>query len=271
MKKTKILSLLLFTTIMLFIGCSEQENVQLEIGDGFIQLADTSASISEDSSGNIKTTVLLGASNQYNTNGIKVNFSISSDDASRYVVSPAGGVLTIPAGEVSADIILTPVDNIINDGNIEVNLTLLNTSDKPIGIGGQGLKNISKKILITDNDCPTIFGSSYGAKVYAFGEEAPSHKVTLVPVPGTTNEFTVSTLWGPTFVSWATGNNAYDNQFVYPAKLTVNSDFSVTVTGAGYATGGSGTYVACEDKFDVVITQALFSSPFTTRVVLTGE
>jgi hypothetical protein len=112
--------------------------------------------------------------------------------------------------------------------------------------------------------------TSYSAKVYAFDEEAPGYDVILTPVPGTTNKWTVTTGWGTTFVSWATGNSAYYGLYVYSGTITLNSNFTIDFDGdSSWATGGTGVFSPCTQVFTYTLSQGLFTSSFLTDVVLT--
>ena len=162
MKKTKILSLLLFTTIMLFIGCSEQENVQLEIGDGFIQFANTSSSITENSADGLNIEILYGGSVASNTSGIDISFIIEGADSGRFDITPANGKIRIPAGETSANITLETIDNNIVDGDLKFKIILTEESDKAVGIGGEGIRNHEHNVTIVDNDCPVDINGFVG-------------------------------------------------------------------------------------------------------------
>lgn len=83
------------------------------------------------------------------------------------------------------------------------------------------------------------------------------------------NVFTFNSLWGPNFVADATGNPAYANQYLYPGVITINSDFSLTVTTtAGYGSTSSGTYDPCENTFSYNLNQGLFTGSWTADVVL---
>jgi hypothetical protein len=122
--------------------------------------------------------------------------------------------------------------------------------------------------------CPFDDGlitTSYTAEVFAFGESAPGYDITLQPVAGEANTWSVSTGWGTTFVSWATGDPSFDGAFIYSGTITVNpDDFSITFNGDdGWATGGTGVFSPCTQVFSYTLTQALFTSPFTVDVVLT--
>ncbi|WP_318310258.1 hypothetical protein [Flagellimonas crocea] len=263
---------ILFAGVFLvFTSCEKNEVPVIDYGEGFVQLNSTTGSIPENSEDPIVTTVLLG-NDGTNPNGVTVNFTVTSSDDSRFTVTPSNGTIEIPAGEFSADIVIQPVDNLDADGDVEVTLELDAGSDLPIGIAGEGLVATSRSITITDNDCPTVFSSAYSVSVFAFDEEAPSFNVDLIPVDGTDNQFTIESSWGPNFVAWATGDSSYEGQFPYSGTITVNEDFSVDFAGdASWATGGTGTYTACGDRFEITLTQALFSGGFTVDIVMVGQ
>ena len=174
MKKIFKFSLLLLSLV--FFGSCEEDLVIFETPDGFIQLAATSGSIEENNTGDLITTVLFGG--RSNDSGITANFTVTSSDPSRFTVSPASGTLEIPAGQMSADIVLTPVDNFDVDGNASVTITLTDASSKPIGIGGEGLRNVSTSLTIIDNDCPITIDDWVGTYTvfenFTDGVNAPS-------------------------------------------------------------------------------------------------
>lgn len=264
----KIITLLILTATL--ISCSEAENPMFSPDGDFVQVETTSVSTSEDGDA-VTIDVALGSTT--NPNGTSVNFDvlISSGDASRFTIEPSNGTLEIPAGEFSGEITITPIDNIVNDGNVNLTIDLIPSDDLKIGVAGKNLEKTSSSVVITDNDCPTVISEKYAVSVFAFGEEAPSHNVEFIPVDGTDNQWTVTSSWGPTFVSWATGNSAYDGSFLYSGTVVLNDDFTVDFIGdAGYASGGSGTYTACGNEFNITLTQALFSGDFTVDIVMTG-
>lgn len=166
---------------------------------------------------------------------------------------------------VSSFTILADFDNSSTDGKTAI----FNLGSNSDGIKVAGANQFALDLFKL---CPFdgLDNLNYMANVYAFDEEAPSHNVTLVPVPGTTNQWTIATTWGPTFVTWATGNSAYDNRFLYSGTIIINPDFTVTIVGdASWATGGSGEFSPCTQIFSFTLNQGLFTSPFTTDVVLT--
>ena len=113
--------------------------------------------------------------------------------------------------------------------------------------------------------------TTYSGQSYIGTSLVSENTHTFTPT-GTPNQYAVDSCWGSSFVADATGNPAYQGLFVYPGTLTINSDMTVTVVGgAGYATGGTGTYDPCSNVITLSLTQALFSSPFTVEVILTPE
>ena len=116
--------------------------------------------------------------------------------------------------------------------------------------------------------------TTYTSSVTALGSPAPSHTATLTPVSGVPNQYTIDSAWGPNLVATLTGNPAFAGQYLYAGTLTINSDYSVTITGAStsaWATGGTGEYDPCTNVISYELTQALFTNAFTVQVVLTPD
>ncbi len=152
MKKYIIQTFILIFGSLLFISCGNTELVFFDTPEGFIQFKSDRGSVAENNSDGIVNTVIFG--HDSNDTDITVNYTVTSSDPSRYTVSPSSGTITIPAGQFTADIILQPVDNFDEDGNVSVTIELTSNSSKPIGIGGEGLHSISRTVTIVDNDCP---------------------------------------------------------------------------------------------------------------------
>ena len=111
--------------------------------------------------------------------------------------------------------------------------------------------------------------TSYTAYPSAFDDDAPEFPVTLVPVGDSVNEYTIASGWGPNFVTWATGNPAYDGLYQYSGTIVINDDFTIDFVGDdAWATGGSGEFSPCTQEFSYTLQQGLFTSSFTTDVVL---
>jgi hypothetical protein len=259
-------------TLFVLTSCEEDLKI-FDTPEGFVQIGSPAERNVGEASGETVNTIIQLA--KPNPNGQSVNVSVVGSDPSRYAIDPplsGNATVNIPAGETSFLIRVTPIDNVFNDGDATVTITLTDSNALPLGIAGEGNFRTSAKITIIDDDCAIDTADTYNVRVFAFGEEAPSHTVALVPVEGTDNQFTVVSVWGPEFVAWATGNPGFSGQFPYPATLTINNDFTLNVTGnAGYATGGSGSYASCNDVFEFTISQALFTTAFTVDIVMTGN
>ena len=261
---------IILASLLLVVACEENEIPTIDFGEGFLQLNAPTGSIPEDSADPIVTSVLLG-NDGTNPNGVSVSFTVTASDDSRFEITPAGGTLEIPAGEFSADIVIQPIDNIDADGDVDIVIELSSSSDLPLGIAGAGEIGTSRSITITDNDCPTVFSSTYAVQVFAFDDEAPAHTVPATAVPGTDNQLVIESSWGPNFVAWATGDPGFEGAFPYSGTITLNEDFTVDFAGDdAWATGGTGTYTACGDIFEITLTQTLFTGSFTVDIVMTG-
>lgn len=154
----KYISLIVLALVALT-SC-EEDLLVYDTPDGFIQLSAESGTITEDTTTPIVTQVLLGTGS--NESGVSVSFTVTSADPTRYTVSPSTGTIDIPAGEFSADIEITPVDNIAADGDLEVVIELSSNNPLPIGIGGEANFNTARTITIVDNDCPVDINAFVG-------------------------------------------------------------------------------------------------------------
>ena len=262
----KIIASLVVLTML--ISCGDAENPTYVPEGDFVQFETASTSTAEDGDA-VTIDVALGSTD--NPNGTSVNFdvNIASGDASRYTIEPSNGVLDIPAGEFTGEITITPIDNLDNDGNVELTLELVSSSNLGVGVAGIGLEKVEASVVINDNDCPTVISEEYGVDVFALGGQAPSHSVEFVPVDGTDNQWTITSSWGPNFVGWATGNAANNGAFLYAGTVTLNEDFSVDFDGERGT--GTGTYSACDNQFSITIDQNLFTTDFTVDLVMTGN
>ena len=256
-----------------FISCESDDEIETQRfgagGDIWVQFASEALSIPENSTEALEVSVLLAADS--NPNGVTVSIDIETDaPTGAFTLSP-GTEIVIPAGELSASFFIQPVDNDEVDGDSELEITL-SSSDAPVGLGG-GPAFSTVDVLITDDDCPPVYSSSYDVAVTSSSAgAAPGHFVNLEPVPGTTNEFTVTSTWGPDFVAFATGDPSFEGRFLYSARIVVNDDFSVTVIGDDtWADGGTGTYTTCTDTFEFTLEQSLFTTAFTVDIVMTGR
>ena len=186
---------ILFASLGLLASC-EEDLVVYDAGEGFIQFSSTTGSVTEAApDGPDVTTIIVGA--DQNVSGVTVNFTVTADDPSRFIIEPSNGSIDIPAGEFSADIVITPIDNVTVDGDMDIVLELTTGSSLPVGIAGQGFESNVRTVTLIDDDCPVDLNNLTGtfdvAEVFtsgvnegltlagAFGE---SYQIEIVPQPG---------------------------------------------------------------------------------------
>ena len=147
----------LFILMVFLASCEEEYNPYNP--DGYVQFSTENLSVTENSTTPLVSKVLLGKDT--NPNGVTVNFTVNASDPSRYKIEPEGGTITIPAGEFSSNIVITPIDNANSDGNASINLELL-PGELPVGIAGEGRISNKQTILVTDDDCELDYSSFVG-------------------------------------------------------------------------------------------------------------
>ncbi len=132
-----------------FLGCNEEQPGTI---DGqFVQLAVASdATVTENSGTATELRAILGAPQGSDTT---ISFEVTTDaPASRYMLSATSVV--IPAGETEGAITVTPVDNDDIDGDVTLTVSLSSANSLPVGIGGEGVANVSRTITIVDDNVP---------------------------------------------------------------------------------------------------------------------
>jgi hypothetical protein len=202
--------------------------------------------------------------------GLDISYSIQDvvgSSAGVLVSNP--GFMTVDSGSLEGNLVLD-ISTVGLSSTIEFDVTLTMSSRENVQIG---LSDNSKPIVRRVKICPFVFSSSYTgvptANLASGDVEAVSFSVNFVPTMNT-NEFTLTTTWGPNYVAFLTGNPAYNGMFLYPSTLSVDTSTGEVnvVGGAGYANGGTGTMDACSGEITIVITDGLFGS-FPTTVVFT--
>ena len=186
---------------------------------------------------NIETTSLIIPANSY-TGFVKV--------ASTYESLPVDGSVSL-------------VLNLVEVGNPDLHLDTVKT----------------RYTLKIKRSCPFDF-STIGGNFTGTSSIKDEAYPTFIPVmtqnPDKLNEFKLSTLWGENFVADYLGNPNYNDEYVYPGKIIINPDLTLTVIGTDpddRMPGGSGVYDPCTNTFSYTLTQDLFADTFVVDVVLT--
>lgn len=153
LNKNKLYSLILLCVMGLLNSCGEADLVEVDlnsIGGGFLQVTQEQGSISEGETDGTTINILFGGTE--NANGIEVKYTVTSDTPDRFE-DPNNGVVSIPAGEFSTQILIKPIDNLSTDGDATVVVTINDDNAFPAGLLG-GVNNRAKTITIIDDDCP---------------------------------------------------------------------------------------------------------------------
>lgn len=112
--------------------------------------------------------------------------------------------------------------------------------------------------------------TNYTAYPSALNSQPPEFDVVLTPLGNST--YRIESGWGPNFVSYMTGNTAYNGLYPYSGTITINEDFTIDFIGdENWATGGSGEFNPCTHEFSYTLSQELFSDRFDTDVILVPE
>lgn len=252
--------------VLTLLSCEEEITILQPKDGGHVQLASSDAIIlTEASSSGTTLTLQLGIDE--NSDGYYADFEIVSDDNTRFIFTPSDSRAYFPPNTYETEVKITPVDNLVADGNI--NLTFNLTGSNSGVYGNEELKSI--KITIQDNDCPTVIAEEYSLElsVLIFGSEysTGTHSVELIPDSSNPNKFYIENLWGPDHI-----NNFYAlfgisvsyGAYTFPTYITLEDDFTVTFDvvnegGASQCTvGGEGTYSACDDQWILLFDDACF-------------
>ena len=190
--KTKISIFSVCLGLLMLTTSCEEDLLIFDTPDGFVQIGTPAErNVGESTGQTVNTVIQLG---KPNPNGQTVNVSVVGDDSNRYEVTPninGTGTIEIPAGETSFVIAVTPVNNFENDGNSTVTISLTDSNDLPIGIGGEGNFRTTNVITIIDDDCPFDIEEWYGnygsSQTTSFGEftEGPVVTATAGAAPNT--------------------------------------------------------------------------------------
>lgn len=195
--------------------------------------------------------------------------TVDSESTVYYVVQPA-----------AADALIS--DDVFDDGkevdfaaagSEEVNLTGLDLGGSytiyAVTVNVNGIR--SEAVTTTSFTMPSFsevvdptFGEDYTGTVYYGTTPFEQFDVTL------SNDgsyaFSAGSLWGDA-IAGLTGNAAYAGMFQYPGVITLDDDFSLTVTSeSGYALGGAGEYDSCTGTFTYELSTDLFDDPDTEEV-----
>lgn len=261
----KILSLVLLLTVTVSCNRDKVDTVDLSNRDNTIFFAASSATLFVEEGAQNIVEISVGATALANG---EIPFTLAVDPSSTAVEGTDFTILGSSTAFSNGKIISTVrIQADFASATLEGKVAIFNLTSGEVGVGTSNQFTLELFKFCPFNGLNT---SNYSASVRAFDEDAPSYVLSVDPVPGTDNQWTVYSGWGPTFVSWATGNSGYDNLYIYSGTIVLNEDFTIDFIGDdAWATGGSGTFSPCTQEFSYTLTQGLFTTSFTVDVVLT--
>jgi len=274
----KNIYIILIAVCTVFVACKDDEGPSYysDLEAGWVQFpSNNTSSIINLGTGVAEVEIPLFLQTTTNIAGLDVTYElVSVSGGSPSAALSGSNVVSFAAGTDNGSVFLSVDNTAVLTEPLVVDVILTGTSRNNVRVGlSDGSKPVAHRITV---NCASNVGTSYAGDAASsdlglgFGI-APAWTPTLAPVAGVDNQWTVDSAWGPDFVNFLCGGCVPPGSFPYPATITLNSDNSVTVTGDGYATGGSGTYDPCSDEFDLVLTQALFSGSFTVEVKYTSN
>ena len=169
-----LLILSLFTAII--IGCTENDNEEnVYTGDNFISFgAVSTASALESATGTITITAYASIPNLQND--VTVGFEITTDNATAadYTIIDGKSSFSFGSGKYEDSIQIKPIDNLVEDGEKVISITLSNTSDSSlIGFPGPDGKGKTFTVVFKDDDCAfTLQG--LGDATWSGSDNAPA-------------------------------------------------------------------------------------------------
>ena len=161
MKNLTHYSIILFLVGLLATSCDDIET-EAVFSDSFVIFDEASITILENDAAARNIAITMAGPLLSSDLTIDYNVDVVSGSENDFMLSGTGTV-TIPAGEVTTSLSLTPVDNLFSDGDKEIVLTITSVSESiPIGLPGPANNNASVAITIGDDDCPVDLASFEG-------------------------------------------------------------------------------------------------------------
>ena len=112
--KTYLKLTIMIFAVVLMVSCEEEITVLQPLESGHVQLqTDANVSVPENDEDGASFEVQLGITS--NAEGYTANFEVTSDDDTRYTVTPSNGEIYFAPNTYEASITIVPVDNIKSD------------------------------------------------------------------------------------------------------------------------------------------------------------
>ncbi len=181
---------------LVFTSCDTEETTYDPLNfpeQAFVALENaTPLSIAENSSGSVDIVVNYSNSTAGATSDVNVTYQISSSavEGVDYTVSGSSTQLSFPVGTFTRKITITPINNLVEDGNKVLNITLTGSDGAPIGYPGPDGNNTSVTLTIVDDDCAFTFdefdGVTWSGEDNAPAGQGPNPTQITTAYDGTT-------------------------------------------------------------------------------------
>ncbi len=116
------------------------------------------------------------------TEALVVNYSVSGTASNGVDYASLNGTLTIPAGAASADVVVSPIDDALLEGDESVTLSLLNLVNYDVGTPGNAT------VFIRDNEKPTVSVTAAGSPL---SEQGTTTATFTISRTGSVGDLTV--------------------------------------------------------------------------------
>jgi hypothetical protein len=226
----KIFKSLIYITVIAFfaISCDENDTVFTPLSypeDAFVAFEDASPiTVLESNEAPIEIIVNHANTLENATTAVTVDYTITSETAVKgvhYTIVGEANKLTFAPGELNAKIIIVPIDNLMEDGNKVLNITLTNSS-VAIGLPGPDAFNKSIVVTLTDDDCAFTFadldGISWIGTDNASGSQGPNATKITTAFDGT------NLLMSGIAFGWLTNPNYWEEVVVDSEPVIVIMD-----------------------------------------------
>jgi len=223
-------SLLYVAIIALFaISCDENETVFTPLNfpeDSFIALENASPiTVLESTATPIEIVVNFANTLANATTTVTVDYTIASETAIEgvhYSIVGEATKLTFAPGELNAKIIIIPIDNLMEDGDKVLNITLTNSS-VAVGLPGPDAFNKSIVVTLTDDDCAFTFADLDGIS-WIGKDNVPASQAGPNDTKISTSFDGTNLLMNGLAFAWLTDPDFWEEVVVDSAPLIVDMD-----------------------------------------------
>lgn len=257
--------IVLFITLSFISFSCDKDKVEENTYSGssfvsFENITSTSLSIPEDGGAyDLKVTISKEQSSDVN---VGINVEVLTPGGVNYTTSSSQ--VTIPAGQLSANLTITPVNDNLNTPSSVIKVSIASVNPGII-IGLREVGSYEKTITLVNDDCPTRFNIWFGSVNCVDVGYGATTGTGAATVAGTCDILVVTA--ATNIVGWSSGAyNSVGHEFVFtpdaPNSPTGVVDIEDTIIGrTNFTIGGVST------PCDVLYTASFGTYDQTTRII----